>query len=475
MPRSASTPDPNGPSPRTRWRLLGRSVLGVLIPMVLLAIGRLWLPFEIQVPEALSAHQAIDPAQPLSFEVLGLGARFSRAELFDQSGQKIAAVGPQRRIVLKGMLGFGQQYRLHLDAERPWLGQSTQTDVDIVTPPLPKILSSMKPQLDAEGEFELRFQGRVGHLSSDGALAFTVKAAEDQQQFRLTAVHPDRAQGQHLPVTVHWTTPEGIPLPSFEIEVGTAPALTVALEIEGQKNLGLAMPAELSFSEPILRRDQALEGMEVVDSQGRRLPGKWLWYGKQKVQFRPDPQWPAEETIEIRVRPGSPRSVQGGTLARPWSGRFSTGLDRRIEVFLDRQRVEVFENNTLIKTLRASTGKSKTPTVTGSFYIYARYPKKTMKSTGLRPGEKGYYEVKDVPYAQYFYEGYAFHGAFWHNAFGQPASHGCINLATQQKNSRKGINEDAGWLYDWASLGVPVIVHERAEKRAEDLAAPLRP
>jgi len=92
-----------------------------------------------------------------------------------------------------------------------------------------------------------------------------------------------------------------------------------------------------------------------------------------------------------------------------------------------------------------------------------------MKSTGLKPGEKGYYEVKDVPFAQYFHEGYAFHGAFWHNSFGQPASHGCINLATQKQNSRAGVNEDAGWLYQWASLGVPVTVYRNSPAKESSM------
>jgi lipoprotein-anchoring transpeptidase ErfK/SrfK len=48
----------------------------------------------------------------------------------------------------------------------------------------------------------------------------------------------------------------------------------------------------------------------------------------------------------------------------------------------------------------------------------------------------------------YFYEGYAIHGAYWHNRFGTPVSHGCVNLPVQQ--ARK--------LYNWASVGTLVVV-----------------
>ncbi|HVU00196.1 MAG TPA: L,D-transpeptidase, partial [Polyangiaceae bacterium] len=39
------------------------------------------------------------------------------------------------------------------------------------------------------------------------------------------------------------------------------------------------------------------------------------------------------------------------------------------------------------------------------------------------------YELRDVPWIQYFASGYAIHGAYWHDVFGIPRSHGCINLS----------------------------------------------
>ncbi|WP_437514580.1 L,D-transpeptidase [Sorangium sp. So ce1099] len=45
-----------------------------------------------------------------------------------------------------------------------------------------------------------------------------------------------------------------------------------------------------------------------------------------------------------------------------------------------------------------------------------------------RRGE-GTYALKDVPYIQYFASGYALHAAYWHDVFGTPRSHGCINMS----------------------------------------------
>lgn len=39
------------------------------------------------------------------------------------------------------------------------------------------------------------------------------------------------------------------------------------------------------------------------------------------------------------------------------------------------------------------------------------------------------FELRDVPWIQYFSAGYALHGAYWHDVFGVPRSHGCVNLS----------------------------------------------
>lgn len=57
----------------------------------------------------------------------------------------------------------------------------------------------------------------------------------------------------------------------------------------------------------------------------------------------------------------------------------------------------------------------------------------------------GPYTIEDVPYVMYFHMAYALHGAFWHNRFGRPKSHGCINMAPA----------DARWVFRWAEPALP--------------------
>jgi hypothetical protein len=70
---------------------------------------------------------------------------------------------------------------------------------------------------------------------------------------------------------------------------------------------------------------------------------------------------------------------------------------------------------------------------------------KLVKTDMSGPG----YNLKDVPFTMYFTEwGHGLHGTFWHNNFGHPMSHGCVNLPTYM----------AEWFFNWADVGTKVIV-----------------
>lgn len=114
--------------------------------------------------------------------------------------------------------------------------------------------------------------------------------------------------------------------------------------------------------------------------------------------------------------------------------------DRRIEVRLAKQRLLAWEGNALMYAAPISSGKSVTPTPIGTYAIQDKYRTTRMKGRG--------YDIPDVPYAMFFSGGYAIHGAYWHNAFGTPVSHGCVNLAPG----------DARWLYNWAPVGTPIVI-----------------
>ncbi len=114
---------------------------------------------------------------------------------------------------------------------------------------------------------------------------------------------------------------------------------------------------------------------------------------------------------------------------------------RWIDVDLTHQSVYAYEGDTMVNSFIVSTGTWQYPTVTGQYNIYVKYRYANMHGPG--------YFLPNVPYVMYFYKGYGLHGTYWHHNFGTPMSHGCVNLQT----------DDAGWLFNWASVGTLVNVH----------------
>lgn len=123
----------------------------------------------------------------------------------------------------------------------------------------------------------------------------------------------------------------------------------------------------------------------------------------------------------------------------------TTTDSKHIYIDLGNQHLYAFENNNLIYNFPVSTGKWY-PTPTGDFRIWIK-----LRYTRMTGGNKAigtYYDLPNVPYTMYFYNsqypktrGYGIHGAYWHNNFGHPMSHGCVNMS----------ENDVAQLYAWAN------------------------
>ncbi len=117
-----------------------------------------------------------------------------------------------------------------------------------------------------------------------------------------------------------------------------------------------------------------------------------------------------------------------------------------IDVNLSSEYLVVYDGSSSIAETYVSTGREGFETPTGTFYINSKIEMQTME--GVLGGE--YYNVPDVPWVMYFTDvGHALHGTYWHNNFGTPMSHGCINLPM----------DFAEWLYGIAPEGTRVEIH----------------
>jgi lipoprotein-anchoring transpeptidase ErfK/SrfK len=123
--------------------------------------------------------------------------------------------------------------------------------------------------------------------------------------------------------------------------------------------------------------------------------------------------------------------------------------NKLIEVDTTNKVMYAYENKVLLRTMYISAGAAATPTVTGTFSIYSKLPSQNM--SGFNADGSTYYQP-NVPYVNYFYRDYAIHGNYWRptSYFGSVnSSHGCVGI----------LDADAKWIYDWAPIGTPVVVH----------------
>ncbi len=127
---------------------------------------------------------------------------------------------------------------------------------------------------------------------------------------------------------------------------------------------------------------------------------------------------------------------------------FAEDTRKWLDVSIKDQLLVAYVGKRAVYVAQVSTGlgemsdPTKTfATVRGAFTIKSKHVTATM--TGSAQADD--YELSDVPYVQYFHEGYALHGAFWHNDFGRVRSHGCVNLSPA----------DAAWLFEFTDPVVP--------------------
>lgn len=113
------------------------------------------------------------------------------------------------------------------------------------------------------------------------------------------------------------------------------------------------------------------------------------------------------------------------------------GAHKWIEIDLSDQTLYAHEDGRVVYKFLVSTGKWA-PTPTGIFRIWVKLRYTLM--TGGSKAHNTYYYLPNVPYTMFFYKDYGIHGTYWHNNFGNPMSHGCVNMATP----------DAKKLFYWA-------------------------
>ncbi|AKT40653.1 L,D-transpeptidase [Chondromyces crocatus] len=216
----------------------------------------------------------------------------------------------------------------------------------------------------------------------------------------------------------------------------------VSVDVKFEPELKGAAAIVKSYGAALMRPDDRGE-FESAGLAGHR--SGWLLTGRTHGGRRglletAEGSWIGEGSLVISPRRDDPQGYSKS--GRKW-----------IDVSIKRQMVVAYEGDrtafaTLVSTGRGGMGDPKTThaTMRGVFRIHTKHVSTTMDGDDEATEA---FDLRDVPYTQYFHEGYALHGAYWHDEFGKERSHGCVNLAPA----------DAAWLFDWTEPSVPLEWH----------------
>lgn len=143
--------------------------------------------------------------------------------------------------------------------------------------------------------------------------------------------------------------------------------------------------------------------------------------------------------------------------------------ERWIEIDLSEQKLKAWEGDRLFLEAPISSGLPWWKTPEGEFRVWIK-----LRSTKMEGGQgEYYYYVPNVPHVMFFentevpgWKGYGLHGAYWHNDFGNPRSHGCVNLpldvAEQIYNWSSPVVPEGKWMVKAteSNPGTRIIIHE---------------
>jgi len=122
--------------------------------------------------------------------------------------------------------------------------------------------------------------------------------------------------------------------------------------------------------------------------------------------------------------------------------------DKLLLVDLATQILSAYEGDRVVFKSKISSGvrlrEGGFATPKGQYRTIRKRPCRHMDNPANAYGSG--FDLPGVPWVSYFTsDGVAFHGTYWHNDFGVPHSHGCINMPPQA----------AKWVYRWSTPSVP--------------------
>jgi len=245
------------------------------------------------------------------------------------------------------------------------------------------------------------------------------------------------------------------------LEAGFAVAVRHEVYYQGERFYRSADGLYVRASDVFLARPSTFHGEEV---RNRELLG-WTFRASTRVYD----DLPAGRHVSFSSVPrqtvfrlAAEHNLGGVAYLQTTDGKYVRAGDLRRSTYLDppapvgphevwfdvdtsQQVLVAYRGDEPIFATLISSGRRQHATPHGTYRIWAKLVSDRMANEEPEdPDEKPYY-LEDVPWVMYFNDDIALHGTYWHGAFGQTRSHGCVNLAPL----------DARWVFDRAQPALP--------------------
>lgn len=278
----------------------------------------------------------------------------------------------------------------------------------------------------------------AGAMRADGTSFVPAKPLKYGKKYSATVVAVG-ANGQTTEKKTSFTT---MGKPSKKTGAG--------LYLFSDRTYGVGMPVVLEFTSPVPESARAAVERRLFVTVEPPQPGIWHWSSPLQVMYRGPQYWQTGTKITVRA------ALEGVPMGNGRYGdqdRLGVGniAKEKIELIVDNatKRLQVFQNDTVVKTIPVSLGKTKTPSSSGTMVIMDKQ-QKTVFDTTDDPGNVDRYVV-NIEYAQRLtWGGEYIHAAPWSvkDQGVRNVSHGCVNMSTA----------NAVYLFNLTSIGTPVTV-----------------